>query len=131
MQSAKKSGSPMDLIRTPRESAVPGWDRFYSCSHQQRPNLTLMKQSHHHHLLTEMARNALPAGVSETSKSILRKLFPACLLCSEPNKARRFVRGSYKVPGALYERAAATEEIKATLRGVWTSVFFLPKVLFG
>lgn len=50
---------------------------------------------------------------------------------SEPNKVGRLVRESNKVPGVLYEWAAATEEIKATLRGVWTSVFFLPKVLFG
>lgn len=49
---------------------------------------------------------------------------------SEPNKVR-LGKKSNKVPGVLYEWVAATEEIKASLGEVWTSVFFLPRVLFG
>lgn len=49
---------------------------------------------------------------------------------SEPNKVR-LVKKSNKVAGVLYEWAAATEEIKASSGGVWTSVFFLRRVLFG
>lgn len=49
---------------------------------------------------------------------------------SEPNKVR-LVKRSNTVSGVLYEWAAATEEIKVSLGGVWSSVFFLPRVLFG
>lgn len=49
---------------------------------------------------------------------------------SEPNQVR-LVKKSNKVPGVLYEWAAATDQIKASLGGGWTSVFFLPRVLFG
>lgn len=48
-----------------------------------------MKRSRHHHLLAETVRNALPAGVGETSKSILRKLFLFPPLCCAVNLIKR------------------------------------------
>lgn len=46
-------------------------------------------------------------------------------------KQGRLIRKSNKVSSVLYDRAATTEEIKASVGGVGTSVFFLSNVLFG
>lgn len=70
-----RAALPVSVIRTPRKSVMTGCHSSSCYPHQQRPKIAFIKISCNRRLLAESARNALLAGVSETSKSFLRKLF--------------------------------------------------------
>lgn len=72
--------------------------------------------------------------VKHQSPFLENSAFPPCLVCMKSMnliKQKRLIRKSNNVFSVLYEQAVTIEEIKASLRDVCTSVFFLSKVLFG